>query len=148
MLRFSGTREQAFVYAIASASLTHSVARACSIGITTKCTCGALPNEAPQGDFKWGGCGDDVDFGLDFSKAFIGDKEDRRKKSMMNRHNSAAGRKVMMIMMMMFMFVLMMVIINMKMIFVVMMMMLVMMMVMLLLMMISMIDMMMMMMML
>ena len=90
----TGTREQAFVYAIASASLTHSIARACSIGITTKCSCGALPNEAPQGDFKWGGCGDDLDFGMEFSKAFIADKEDKKKKNMMNRHNSAAGRKV------------------------------------------------------
>lgn len=89
-----GTREQAFVYAIASASLTHSIARACSIGITTKCSCGALPNEAPQGDFKWGGCGDDLDFGMEFSKAFIADKEDKKKKNMMNRHNSAAGRKI------------------------------------------------------
>ena len=90
----SGTREQAFVYALASASLTHAIARACSIGITTKCSCGALPNEAPQGDFKWGGCGDDLDFGLDFSRIFVGDEVGKKKKAMMNRHNSAAGRKV------------------------------------------------------
>lgn len=92
-----GTREQAFVYSVASASLMHSIARACSVGITTKCSCGALPNEAPEGDYKWGGCGDDVDYGLRFSEQFTeyhSFKNSKRKKTMMNNHNLAAGNQV------------------------------------------------------
>ncbi|WAR28662.1 W11B2-like protein [Mya arenaria] len=92
-----GTREQAFAYAMASAALTHSIARACSVGITTKCSCGKLPSEAPTGDYKWGGCGDDVEFGLRFSELFTDyhvDKTSKKKKTMMNSHNTAAGNKV------------------------------------------------------
>ena len=78
----------------------HSVARACSIGVTTKCSCGALPNQTPQGDFKWGGCGDDLKFGLYLSEQFTdasltkNGKEKTTKKAQMNRHNNMAGRKV------------------------------------------------------
>lgn len=92
-----GTREQAFVYAISSASLMHSIARACSVGITTKCSCGALPNEAPTGEYKWGGCGDDVDYGLRFSEQFTSYhsyKNSKRKKTMMNSHNIGSGNQV------------------------------------------------------
>ncbi|XP_067668624.1 protein Wnt-11b-2-like [Haliotis asinina] len=96
-----GTREQAYVYGISSAALVHSVARACSIGVTTKCSCGALPNSNTAGSFKWGGCGDDVNFGLHFAEAFTnsGLKSKKgniktSKKAMMNKHNFAAGRKV------------------------------------------------------
>lgn len=92
-----GTREQAFVFAISAATLTHSIARACSVGVTTKCSCGALPNEAPEGDYKWGGCGDDVEYGLRFSELFtsyITNNDSVKKKSMMNNHNIGTGNKV------------------------------------------------------
>ena len=97
---FAGTREQAYVYAISSAALVHSIARACSVGVTTKCSCGSLPNEPPTGDYKWGGCGDDLRFGLYFSEQFTDASLTRKgkiknsKKAQMNRHNNAAGRKV------------------------------------------------------
>ncbi|KAL4220372.1 Protein Wnt-11 [Mactra antiquata] len=92
-----GTREQAFVYGIASATLIHSVARACSIGATNECTCGAFPLKAPSDDFKWGGCGDNVDYGLRFTELFTSYhtiKNSKRKKTMMNAHNTAAGTQV------------------------------------------------------
>ncbi|XP_076453529.1 protein Wnt-11b-2-like [Babylonia areolata] len=65
-----GTREKAYVYSISAAALVHSVARACSIGVTTKCSCGRLPTSPPGADFKWGGCGDDLTFGTYFSHQF------------------------------------------------------------------------------
>nr|QVQ68765.1 wnt 11 [Doryteuthis pealeii] len=95
-----GSREQAYVYAIASAALVHTVARACSIGVTTKCSCGSLPRSAPTGPFKWGGCGDDIQYGLYFSETFTDSslsnklKPKRSKKANMNRHNNRAGRMV------------------------------------------------------
>lgn len=96
----TGTREQAYVYAISSASLVHSIARACSVGVTTKCSCGALPNHPPHEDFKWGGCGDDLKYGLYFSEQFTDaelmkkGKIRKSKKSQMNSHNNAVGRLV------------------------------------------------------
>ncbi|XP_005093891.1 protein Wnt-11b-2 [Aplysia californica] len=96
-----GTREQAYVYGISSSALVHSISRACSIGVTTKCSCGVLPNTTPTGNFKWGGCGDDLHFGLLFGEAFTDatlrnkkGKVKTSKKAMMNRHNFRVGRKV------------------------------------------------------
>ncbi|RUS84548.1 hypothetical protein EGW08_007717 [Elysia chlorotica] len=98
-----GTREQAYVYGISSAALVHSVSRACSIGLTSKCSCGPLPRpiDEPEEDFKWGGCGDDVTFGLSFGEQFtdatLVNKKGRvkqSKKAMMNRHNFRVGREI------------------------------------------------------
>ncbi len=87
------------MYAFSSIALTRAISKACSIGATTKCSCGRLPNEPAPGEFKWGGCGDDVYFGLAFSKLFAdaqdsGKKRRRSKRSMVNLHNTAVGRKV------------------------------------------------------
>ncbi|GFO28188.1 protein wnt, partial [Plakobranchus ocellatus] len=96
-----GTREQAYVYGISSAALVHTLSRACSIGVTTKCSCGPLPTWETAEDFKWGGCGDDVKFGLQFAELFTKatlinkkGKEKQSKKAMMNRHNFRVGREI------------------------------------------------------
>ncbi|CAG5127970.1 unnamed protein product, partial [Candidula unifasciata] len=95
------TREQAYVYGISSSALVHSISRACSIGVTSKCSCGSLPTTPPNGNFKWGGCGDDVQFGLLFGETFTDStlvnkkgKAKTSKKSMMNKHNFMTGRRV------------------------------------------------------
>ncbi len=59
----TGTREQAWVYALTSAALTRAVARGCSSGILKQCACGSFPRHPPDGQFKWGGCGDDIKYG-------------------------------------------------------------------------------------
>ena len=87
------------MYALGSAALTQSVSKSCSVGVTAKCGCGHLPNEPPPGEFKWGGCGDDVRFGSMFAETFtdMGIKQTNRKESrkdLMNKHNNAVGRKV------------------------------------------------------
>lgn len=116
---YTGSREQAFAYALASASLTQSVSKACSAGTTMRCSCGGVPREPanpiassdrPDEQFQWGGCSDDVKFGLEFSQAFVeaaatgagrppksaGTKMKNKasKKTLMNHHNYHVGRKV------------------------------------------------------
>jgi len=94
----AGSREQAFVYALTGASLTHAVAKACSAGTSIRCGCGPMPRDQPDGDFRWGGCNDDVAFAEEFSRTFTDADFDHRKKlskrTMTNKHNYAAGRKV------------------------------------------------------
>lgn len=95
-----GTREQSYVYGITSASLVHSIARACSLGVTAKCSCGTLPNKPPAGEHKWGGCSDNVRFGLYLTQGFTEASLTRKgkpkvsKKADMNRHNNGAGAKI------------------------------------------------------
>ncbi|CAG0896621.1 unnamed protein product [Darwinula stevensoni] len=93
-----GTREQAFVHALASAAVAYSVSKACASGTVFYCTCGRVPSEPPNGSFQWGGCGDNLKYGLKLSQTFV-DAPDRVKRvrrsltALTNRHNNRAGRK-------------------------------------------------------
>lgn len=97
----AGTRETAFVYAITSAGVAHSVARACSEGSVFTCTCGrrmvdvtSLSMSTPR-DWEWGGCSDNIEFGQRFSRDFVDMVERGRDlRYMMNLHNNEAGRIV------------------------------------------------------
>lgn len=101
ILFLSGYKETAFGYAISSASVVVAVARACSQGKLMNCGC--LPqryrsmsgSQREENVWKWGGCSDNVKFGMKFSKMFV----DAREKgddlqSRVNRHNNDIGRKV------------------------------------------------------
>ena len=49
----------------------------------------------PNDTWKWGGCSEDVDFGVEFSRDFVNPRETRvRARGAMNRHNDEAGRQV------------------------------------------------------
>jgi hypothetical protein len=93
-----GNREQAYVYALSSASLIHTVTKACSAGQLSKCHCALSPREAPPAGYKWGGCSDDVPFASSFSQQFTDSqwirKKRRSKRSLVSLHNNAAGRQV------------------------------------------------------
>ncbi|XP_066267035.1 protein Wnt-11b-like [Branchiostoma lanceolatum] len=91
-----GTKEAAYVHALSSAALVHTVARACAAGYLKACSCARKPGEKPDGNYTWGGCGDNVKFGLEFGTGFADAPMMKRKRShtqtLMNLHNSGAGR--------------------------------------------------------
>ncbi|CAG9782914.1 unnamed protein product [Diatraea saccharalis] len=80
----TGTREQAYVYAMSAAALVWSVARACAAGSLPACSCAAPPRAPPRpprqaqltpaephARFKWGGCGDNYQWAERFAKQFL-----------------------------------------------------------------------------
>lgn len=95
----SGTRESAFVHALAAAAVAHAIARACASGSLPLCSCGSAPSEAPGPDFRWGGCGDNLRYGLQLGAAFADSPvkssvPGRTALRAVNLHNGAAGRQV------------------------------------------------------
>jgi len=103
-----GSKETAYLYAITTAGVVHTVAKACSSGNLTECNCdrGAQGRNTPEG-WKWGGCSDNLRYGIKFAKRFIDapDKKLLRQKgemrNLMNLHNNEAGRRAIARLMMM-----------------------------------------------
>ncbi|XP_056646842.1 protein Wnt-11b-1-like isoform X1 [Diorhabda sublineata] len=115
------TREQAYVYAISSAALIYTMARGCSSGTLHQCTCANKATAVPVGDFQWGGCSDNVKWGIQFARRFIDNVEksalvtrnkrnekegkmqngaetagvERSSIAAVNLHNNKVGRKIM-----------------------------------------------------
>ena len=83
-------RETAFVHAIVSAGVTHTISRNCSEGSLAHCGCER--NGAISGDsWKWGGCSDNVVFGTQVSKQYL-DRMSNEARTLANIHNNEAGR--------------------------------------------------------
>ena len=97
---FVGTREAAFVHSISSAGVAYAVTRSCSEGkLGRKCGCDQNYSGMSEEGFKWAGCSDDIQYGIDFSKKFVdarerGRKEENPARVLMNSHNNGAGRRV------------------------------------------------------
>lgn len=95
----SGSRESAFVHAISSAGVVFAITRACSQGELKSCSCDPKKKGSAKdskGHFDWGGCSDNIDYGIKFARAFVDAKEWKGKdaRALMNLHNNRAGRKV------------------------------------------------------
>ncbi|XP_009881998.1 PREDICTED: protein Wnt-16 [Charadrius vociferus] len=97
----SGTKETAFIYAVTSAGLVHSVTRSCSAGNMTECSCDTSlrhGGSASEG-WHWGGCSDDIHYGMSFSRKFLDvpiknvTGKSGSGLAAMNRHNNEAGRQ-------------------------------------------------------
>ncbi|XP_068696544.1 protein Wnt-4-like isoform X1 [Montipora capricornis] len=93
-----GIREVAFMHSISSAGVAYAVTRSCTEGnLLSKCGCDKTYNGMSEMGWQWGGCSDDIDFGINFSRTFV-DAQERGKKAgkpsrvLMNLHNNNAGR--------------------------------------------------------
>lgn len=98
-LPVAGSREAAFVYAISSAGVVYAITRACSQGDLKVCSCDPLKrgrSKDERGEFDWGGCSDNINYGIRFAKAFVDAKEKKVKdaRALMNLHNNRCGRMV------------------------------------------------------
>lgn len=97
------SRETAFTYAVSSAAVAHSISRACRQGLLSTCLCSNVPRPADlDKQWEWGGCGDNIDYGIRFAREFVDAIEmesnpPRRSRAYalmkMNLHNNEAGRK-------------------------------------------------------
>lgn len=87
------------MHAISSAGVVFAITRACSQGELKSCSCDPKKKGSAKdskGHFDWGGCSDNIDYGIKFARAFVDAKERRGKdaRALMNLHNNRAGRKV------------------------------------------------------
>ncbi|KAH9524028.1 Protein Wnt-9a [Bulinus truncatus] len=91
-----GIKETAFMFAISSAGLVHEVSRSCAEGSLDRCTCDETEHLHNRETWLWGGCGDNIKFGLKFTRKFLrrnsasSDKDIRAK---VDDHNNEAGIK-------------------------------------------------------
>lgn len=60
---FAGSPEMAFIHALAAATVTSFIARACRDGQLASCGCssGSRPKQLHD-DWNWGGCGDNLEY--------------------------------------------------------------------------------------
>lgn len=86
--------------AVTAAGLVHSVTRSCSAGNMTECSCDVTlrhGGSASEG-WHWGGCSDDIHYGMSFSRKFLDVplKNASGKSGLvaMDLHNNEAGRQV------------------------------------------------------
>lgn len=80
---------------MSSAGLIHAFARACSRGHLDRCTCDESTDLQHEETWRWGGCGDNIKFGLKFTRRFLRRaKRGKDVRSKVNQHNSNVGIKV------------------------------------------------------
>ncbi|MBN3313839.1 WNT16 protein, partial [Atractosteus spatula] len=93
---WTGTKETAFIYAVMAAGLVHTVTRSCSAGNMTECSCDTTlqGGGSPREGWHWGGCSDDIQYGMWFSRRFLDSATGNASALLaMNQHNSEAGRQ-------------------------------------------------------
>ncbi|XP_046860427.1 protein Wnt-3a-like [Xenia sp. Carnegie-2017] len=92
-----GCRESAFLFAITSAAVAHSITTACSSGLHASCGCGRSLTRQPSGQWEWRGCHSNVKFAGKLTKEFSNTRDSikgKAERKKMNRHNIRAGIKI------------------------------------------------------
>ena len=101
----TATKEAAFNYALVTAGIVQVMARNCMKGDLPSCYCSrAKRPQSLAAKYKWGGCGDNVQYASDFSRTFLNDPQveklngsantKRAEKLLMDNHNKEVGRQV------------------------------------------------------
>lgn len=89
-----GNRETAYLSAINAASLAWTITRYCTKGELTMCTCDHIQRKK-HSKWTWGGCSEDVNYGIKQARQFVDPQEDRSTSfGLMNLHNNEAARRV------------------------------------------------------
>ncbi|XP_045382987.1 protein Wnt-9b [Lemur catta] len=89
-----GFKETAFLYAMSSAALTHTLARACSAGRMERCTCDDSPGLQSRQAWQWGVCGDNLKYSTKFLNNFLGPKKGSKDlRARADAHNTHVGMK-------------------------------------------------------
>lgn len=79
--------------------MVYAITRACSQGELKICNCDGHKrgqHRDSEGSFDWGGCSDNIDYGIKFARKFIDAQEKMVKdaRAVMNLHNNQCGRTV------------------------------------------------------
>ncbi|CAB3409510.1 unnamed protein product [Caenorhabditis bovis] len=105
----SSNKEAAFLTAIMSATIVHSITKGCNTGNLTDCGCDSKPGmqrytaetdaSMSRDQFSWGGCSDNVPYGIRYARRFIDEWEQKQFDETKNvghlvrKHNSFVGRE-------------------------------------------------------
>ncbi|XP_072048108.1 protein Wnt-9a-like [Amphiura filiformis] len=94
-------KETSFIYAVSSAGLTHAIAQSCSSGELDRCSCDAnsFDMDINKEAWKWGGCGDNLKYSVNFVKEFLkaqkgGEKRYQDYRAKVDSHNTVLGTRV------------------------------------------------------
>nr|AMY96434.1 WntA [Eupentacta fraudatrix] len=90
-------REMSFLQSVVSAGIMFHVTRSCESGDIYDCGCDYRFPETtePTGDWEWGGCSDNIRYGMYFSRQFVDASRDGEKSlDAMMKHNYEAGRQL------------------------------------------------------
>ena len=85
-------RESAFVHAILSAGVVHTISRNCSEGSLADCGCERNGPVASVESWQWGGCSDNVIYGAQVSRKYLDQLTAAEPRTLANKHNNEAGR--------------------------------------------------------
>ncbi|PIC34867.1 hypothetical protein B9Z55_014395 [Caenorhabditis nigoni] len=105
----SSNKEAAFLSVIMAASIVHSITKGCNTGNLTECGCDSKPGmQRYQADsdsamsrdqFSWGGCSDNVPYGIRYARRFLDEwevqqfEETKNVAHLVRRHNNFVGRE-------------------------------------------------------
>lgn len=91
------TRETALLHAISNAAITHEVTLQCRQNKIPGCHCVEKNKQnGGNGEWQWGGCGDNIWFGENTTKSFIDvlEPQEESARRAVNLHNNEIGRRV------------------------------------------------------